>query len=84
MDVQVLHKFVDAVTVMTYDASRPDRPGFNAPLPWVESNIKLLLDPEHAAARKPKGDGDEEPKACDPGPDLVSPSTYVCLYYHCT
>ena len=50
---------------MTYDASRPDRPGFNAPLPWVENNIRLLLDADHAVEQRAKIDKlEEEPEPC--------------------
>ena len=69
----MLHKSVDAFSVMTYDAAHPARPGFNAPLPWVENNIRLLLDAEHAAAQKE----DKTAKPCAPpglsclGVDLV-------------
>ncbi len=56
---------VDGFTVMTYDASRPERPGFNAPLPWVENNMRLLVDAEHAVEQRAKVDKlDEEPEPC--------------------
>ena len=62
---QQLHKLVDGFTVMTYDASRPERPGFNAPLPWVENNVRLLVDAEHAVEQRAKVDKlDEEPEPC--------------------
>ena len=62
---QQLHKLVDGFSVMTYDASRPDRPGFNAPLPWVENNIRLLVDADHAVEERAKIDKlDEEPEPC--------------------
>lgn len=65
-------KSVDGFTVMTYDASRPDKPGYNAPLPWVENNMELLLDADHAAAQKPKGDDGKNAK-----PYEISPSTLL-------
>ena len=50
---------------MTYDASRPERPGFNAPLPWVENNVRLLVDADHAVEQRAKVDKlDEEPEPC--------------------
>jgi len=62
---QQLHKMVDGFTVMTYDASRPERPGFNAPLPWVENNVRLLVDADHAVEQRAKVDKlDEELEPC--------------------
>ena len=62
---QQLHKLVDGFTVMTYDASRPERPGFNAPLPWVENNVRLLIDADHAVEQRAKVEKlDEEPEPC--------------------
>ncbi|KAJ3285671.1 Chitinase domain-containing protein 1 [Borealophlyctis nickersoniae] len=36
---------VDGFSLMTYDYSRPDKPGFNSPVTWMEDNV-LRLCPE--------------------------------------
>lgn len=64
---QALHEVVDGFTIMTYDHGRVSTPGFNAPLPWVENNIRLLLDSEHAAAHKPQDADGEDSEPCDTG-----------------
>ena len=67
--MQALQEAVDGFTVMTYDANR-EAPGFNAPLPWVQKNVKLLLDEDYAASQDPKGHYGEYSKPCDSFPGI--------------
>uniref|UniRef100_A0ACB8G2X6 Chitinase domain-containing protein 1 n=1 Tax=Sphaerodactylus townsendi TaxID=933632 RepID=A0ACB8G2X6_9SAUR len=40
-----LAPIVDSFSLMTYDYSTPQRPGPNAPLPWMRACVQML-DPE--------------------------------------
>lgn len=46
-DWGALAKICDGVAVMTYDAASPDKPGPNAPLDWMRSNLDAMLPAEH-------------------------------------
>ncbi|KAG0600099.1 hypothetical protein M758_11G007100 [Ceratodon purpureus] len=41
-DMTVLGNSIDGLSVMTYDFSGPNRPGPNAPAPWIESTLQNL------------------------------------------
>lgn len=45
MHYDLISRFIDGVSVMTYDASSAESPGPNAPLPWVNASISALLVP---------------------------------------
>lgn len=42
-DLQQLSDAVDGFSLMTYDFSGPQNPGPNAPLPWIQSSLQMLL-----------------------------------------
>ncbi|ESO08732.1 hypothetical protein HELRODRAFT_74077, partial [Helobdella robusta] len=42
LDFSRLIKFVDAISLMTYDYSEPSRPGPNSPINWVEACVDFL------------------------------------------
>lgn len=50
-DLEALSPFVDAFSLMLYDASNAEVPGPNAPLDWVASNLRHLLPTEELARR---------------------------------
>jgi chitinase domain-containing protein 1 len=41
-DMTVIENSIDGLSVMTYDFSGPNRPGPNAPAPWIESTLQNL------------------------------------------
>ncbi|KAG0555859.1 hypothetical protein KC19_11G008800 [Ceratodon purpureus] len=41
-DMTVLGNSIDGLSVMTYDFSGPNRPGPNAPAPWIDSTLQNL------------------------------------------
>lgn len=49
-----IHPYVDAVSVMTYDFSNPQKPGPNAPLYWVRLCIEKLIDNDEMTSKRSK------------------------------
>ncbi|ODM87187.1 Chitinase domain-containing protein 1 [Orchesella cincta] len=41
-DIQAVYSYVDYFSIMTYDYSRPDRPGANSPIKWIQKCIEAL------------------------------------------
>ena len=50
-DFYALAELADGLIVMTYDYSHPGKPGPNAPLDWIQSNLEALLPEEDERSR---------------------------------
>ncbi|XP_072944827.1 chitinase domain-containing protein 1 [Epargyreus clarus] len=49
-----IHPYVEAVSVMTYDFSNPQKPGPNAPLYWVRLCLEKLIDNDDNPSKRSK------------------------------
>ncbi|KAG6445122.1 chitinase domain-containing protein 1 [Manduca sexta] len=49
-----IYPYVEAVSVMTYDFSNPQKPGPNAPLYWMKMCVEKLIDNEESPAKRSK------------------------------
>ncbi|XP_075980329.1 chitinase domain-containing protein 1 [Anticarsia gemmatalis] len=49
-----IYPYVEAVSVMTYDFSNPQKPGPNAPLYWVRLCVEKLIDNDESTAKRSK------------------------------
>ncbi|CAH0725683.1 unnamed protein product, partial [Brenthis ino] len=49
-----IYPYVDAVSVMTYDFSNPQKPGPNAPLYWIRLCMEKLIDNEENPTKRSK------------------------------
>ncbi|XP_013148325.1 PREDICTED: chitinase domain-containing protein 1 [Papilio polytes] len=49
-----IYPYVEAVSVMTYDYSNPQKPGPNAPLTWIRLCVEKLMNNEDSSEKKSK------------------------------
>lgn len=49
-----IYPYVEAVSVMTYDFSNPQKPGPNAPLYWVRLCVEKLIDSDENPSKRSK------------------------------
>lgn len=49
-----IYPYVEAVSVMTYDFSSPQKPGPNAPLYWMRLCVEKLVDNEESSSKRSK------------------------------
>ncbi|XP_068617773.1 chitinase domain-containing protein 1 [Battus philenor] len=49
-----IYPYVEAVSVMTYDYSNPQKPGPNAPLQWMRLCVEKLLNNDDSAEKRSK------------------------------
>ena len=63
LDLQKLAPFVDGFSLMTYDFSSAQQPGFNAPLTWISACLQLLLPGVKPADEDKQGHGEMDDEA---------------------